>query len=198
MSDLEQRLAEAGGKLVRLGALEFPSGRIVASDPYSADDSTPFERTVTPGKYEIEIGRVNVDPFGWRCLFARLRISDEPATHYELAVAEDGDDGFFVDAGLASFMDEQARDAFYAAMERFDTSHPGANYHRERLLPDMDKTKTAEDETTHGWWAFHQPEGTEVQIAVFTSGLGDNRYETFWGLTKTGNPASLVIDFRVV
>jgi len=85
-----------------------------------------------------------------------------------------------------------------AAMERFDESHPGENYHRERLLPDMDKTKTAHDETTHGWWAFHQPEGSDLQIAVFTSGLGDNRYETFWGLTDAGDPATLVIDFRVV
>jgi hypothetical protein len=203
MTDLEQRLdaaVEAAGELFRLGAFEFPTGRIVVSDPYAADDAAPFERAVAPGKYELEIGRVDTERFGRRSAFARLRFAaDGPATQWELAEAEDGDDGFFVDAGLAAFMDEQARDDFLAAIERYDESHPDGNYHRDRLAPDMDQTSADPDRPdVPGWWAFHRPEGSELQVAVFSSGLGDGRYQTFWGLTDAGDPATLVIDFGVV
>ena len=98
-----------------------------------------------------------------------------PATRYESAETEDRDNGFFVDAGLASRMDERARDAFLAAMERFERdASPGAPALAavSGSVRRHGQTRTAHDETTHGRSGAPPARGSDLQIAAFTSGLG--------------------------
>ncbi len=190
------------GALLHLGSVAFPTGRIVAADPYQARNVSPFGRTVPPGRYELELGQVDMDPFGRRVAFARLSIRPQAeVAGWEVARSGGaggcwGEGTYAVDSGLGSFMDEQSRAEFEATMDRHEAQHPDGNYHRDVLGPDMKRNATTPDRP--GTWAIHTPPGTDAQVAVFRSGLGDGYYRSYWGLGADDGPVALVTDFGLV
>jgi hypothetical protein len=204
MTEIECRLDDAiaaGGELVSLGLLSFPTGEIVASDPYRAADARPFARTVAPGDYALELGRVDTQPFGPRVAFARLRLrTDLAVVRHELATVGSADRGAYpVDSGLGSLMDDRARKDFVSAMERYYDSNPDGNYQGDVLARELKRSSADPDEPDDpGSWAIHRPPGTDSEIAVFASGLGDGAYESFWGLSESGEAVTLVTDFGLV
>jgi hypothetical protein len=201
MTTLEERLdraVSAGGELLEVGTVAFPTGAITASDPYFASSARPFERRVARGAYPLELGRIRMQTLGMRTAFARLRlrpgvevVRNEPAT-----AGPEGWDAYPVDSGLGSFMDDEARVQFLAAMDRFEAATQGANYHRDVLAPDL--AQSAPGPGRPGIWAIHRPPATDVEIAIFRSGLGDGSYTSYWGLDETGEPVTLVTDFDLV
>ncbi len=187
----------AGGSLIRAGTVSFPSGRIIAADPYFATNAQPLQRRVPPGEYPLELGRVDIDPFGWRTAFARLRLRpDVEVTRFEPATSGSGGfDAYPVDSGLGSFMDERARDDFVAAVERYESA-PDRDYHFDVLIPEL--RRSAPEPDLPGVWAIHQPPGAHSQVAVFQAGFGDGAYPSYWGLDAAGEPATLTTDFGLV
>jgi len=204
MTNIERLLDEAvaaEGDLVSLGTLPFPTGEIVASDPYRAADARPFARSVYPGDYLLELGRINMDRFGMRVAFARLRLRPDLAVvrHEPATVGSAGWGTYPVDSGLGSFMDERARNDFLAAMARYYERVPDGNYQRDVLGPELKESSADPNEPDDpGAWTIHRPPETHSQIAVFSSGLGDGAYESFWGLDESGEPVTLVTDFGLV
>jgi hypothetical protein len=44
----------------------------------------------------------------------------------------------------------------------------------------------------------HQVPGSGLQVAIFTTGLGDGWYASWWGLDRDGEVTSLVTDFSLI
>jgi hypothetical protein len=176
-----------------LGDLVLPTGQIVASDPFIADD-LPFTRGVAPGRYPVlvNVARINTD---CRVAYAILRFSGERPVRWEMALypehdpatrGEDEFSGYGVDSGAGCFIDAGA---VRILVER-STMDNGDNQDLGDLM-----AKTYVD--TWSWANYVLDPDTGANVIAFSSGWGDGVYPSFWGLDKTGAPVCLVTDFRV-
>src|SRR5262249_10161696 len=105
--------AFAPDELLRIGTLYMPSGKVVACDPFFCASASAFSRQIAPGEYEIQVRSINTGKWGRRIAFARVIFKKNDRAHtLEKAMMDSGSDGFFVDAGIASYMDELTRAKF--------------------------------------------------------------------------------------
>src|SRR5207249_2201905 len=119
---------------------------------------------------------------------------------YERAVEQlTGATGYSVDSGLGAFMDELARRRFVKAMKDFYEDRPDENYYVERLASSFKQNaENPDDPEDAGAWAMEILPGTNLNVAMFASGVGDGWYESYWGLDDDGNPVSIVTDFGIL
>jgi hypothetical protein len=168
-------------EIVSAGDLHLPSGCLVAADPgLLSADQAPYLVTVSPGSYPVTISRAHLagDEEHVRVAAARVTVADRPAATWEMAL-RDGEDpldlreghlyGVGVDAGLACFLDAEAREG-YAALFGGD-------------LPN-------ELERDHG--GFRMLDGG--RLIVFQSGWGDGAYPTWIGRDGNGEIVCFVTD----
>lgn len=179
-----------------IGVLQVPTGNIVASDPFYVMDADthPFERTVPPGRYPVVAGLADLGPWGERVAFARLKLAETLPVAWELAATALTKDAFrnhySVDAGLGLFADQAAAERFGRAQTRFSATNPSGNYYDEVLAPCFQ---------AHGDnWCDHRPDaGSDLNVIIFASGLGDGLYPSYWGLSATRETVCLVTDFQM-
>lgn len=200
MSDIATAYEKAfasGRKILRIGALHVPSGRLVACDPFFARSTSPFAREVAPGDYEVELSVTDSPEWGPRHAMARVVIaSDGEAPTFEPADRDFADTNWFpVEAGLGSFMDEVAREAFVQRMVAFYQANPKGNYYDDVLASEFKQHADPADTFDEGSWNMHVLPGSSLNVAMFSSGLGDGSYRTFWVLNERGEVTALVIDF---
>ncbi|MGX9290977.1 DUF4241 domain-containing protein [Bacillus sp. A015] len=106
-------------------------------------------------------------------------------------VLEDEFFGYGVNTGMGCFMDAEAA-RYLQAYE--DKRHKEDNdfYLYEEFA------EALEQNYKHTWdWLvtrFHD----KVDIAMFTTGIGDGMYPSFWGLDENGEPTCLVTDFFIM
>ncbi|WP_051810069.1 DUF4241 domain-containing protein [Actinoplanes subtropicus] len=168
-------------EVVPAGDLRLPSGRLVAADPgWLSTDQAPYLATVAPGSYPVTISRAHLagDEQHVRVAAARLTVADRPVTAWEMAL-RDGEDpldlreGYFygvsVDAGMACFLDADARER-YAAL--FDEDVP--------------------DELELDGGGFGMLDGGG--LLAYHSGWGDGAYPTWIGRDKNGEVVCFVTD----
>lgn len=178
--------------VVDAGTVRMPSGRLIATDPGWIDDTVePFETTVEPGDYRVELGvlRFEDDPDHVRVTAARLVVSPDPAVSWELALlpgqdprllGEDQFYGFGVDTGTDCFFDAAARTAFEKILD--------IELDEEGLIDDVMGTKTA---------VVPDPESGATLVA-YSSGWGDGSYPTWIGRTASGEVACFVSDMLIL
>lgn len=158
------------------GILVTPTGRLVVCDPIMGPGRVkPFKRTVEPGKYPVDIAWDGSATCAMRVRFSRRKpVCWEPA----LRVGERSSKNtaeppcFGVDSGMAGVFDSKA--ARIASQDeawshRIDTSHS----------LELD------------------PKSGAGMVWCF-SGHGDGGYPSYWGLDRSGQIASLVLDFLVL
>lgn len=180
----------------RIGNVELPSGRIVASDALVGPDRAALVRTVPAGDYPVTL----YEAFG-RIAAASMRFAEGKPARWELALVPGQDinslkgDLFFgypVDAGLGCYMDA---DTYGLIQERekqarIEKSSSDVNYYDDVLAPEL--------EANNGDYAMHRPiSGKRGNVAIFSSGWGDGFYPVFWGLDAGGRPLVLLTDFGV-
>lgn len=185
---------------ISLGQLSLPSGRIVACDPFFAGVAAPFARSVSPGEYEVHLCRADAGEQGERIALARILFqADRVPSIYEPAVLELANTNrYAVESGLGTFMDELTRQEFVDVMAAYYRDEPSGNYYADRLASEFKESALDPDDPDDaGAWAVHRLPGTQMNIAMFASGLGDGLFESFWGLDAHGEPVLLVTDFRV-
>ena len=177
-------------RVQQLGSLSLPTGKICAVEPFAVHDLVPFTVTVPPGSYvtELAIADSGNDP---RVAFARVKLSNEPPVYWKLAVWPHSkvDDlqpgefvGYAVDGGLGSFMDA-------ATVEELEKL--GENEGFYKALSDAFMT----DGTVKNY-AMLTTERSNV--AVFSTGIGDGVYASYFGFGRSGQPVMLVTDFGMV
>ena len=192
-TDGQRFLTEHGGILpvaVReVGRLVVTSGRIIVCDPSYGSGRTPLERTISPGKYPVVLSSAD-----GRICCAMLRLRKRKVVRWEMAVWPgqstadlEGDDyyGYGVDAGTAAFLDADQD----ARLDQLYEDDRGLFDHRARTR----------DDPFAGEWAervFDEQSGGN--LLAFTSGYGDGRYASYWGLDSKGEPVCLVTDFNML
>jgi hypothetical protein len=177
--------------VVEAGTVQMPSGRLVATDPgWIDDDVEPFEITVAPGDYPVQLGilRFEDDPEHVRVTAAKLVISPDPVASWELALVPGQDPrmlgenefyGFGVDTGTGCFFDAAARAAFEKILD-VDSD--------EGLVDDVMGARTA---------VVADPESGATLVA-YASGWGDGSYPTWIGRTASGEVACFVSDMLIL
>jgi hypothetical protein len=186
------------GDVASIGSLRIPTGKIVACDPYFCSTEPPFGRAVPPGDYEVQLRLVESDDWGLRVALARVVLSPDARTvDVEEAFREStGSNAYLVDSGVGSFMDLRARDAFAEVLEEHYRQNPTGNYYTDVLAAELARNAPAPDQP--GKWVLHELPGADLNVAIFSSGLGDGSYQSFWGLDARGEPTSLVTDFGLL
>lgn len=173
-----------------IGLLKVPTGQLVACDPLMLMEDTPFAQTVSVGEYPVElaIARIGTDE---RIAFARIRMSESPAVRWEMAVFPGQDAkalkeneiyGYGVDSGTGSLMDQRG---YQELLKRMNLKYS------DSLISEMRKVyKPTRD------WAM--VDFGDVNVAIFSSGVGDGMYASYWGLDGQGNVVDLTTDFFLI
>lgn len=191
LSDAE--MAERKITVTPIGALELPTGEIIACDPLiSGTDWPALSRKVKPGRYPVSL----LEAQG-RVAAAILRLQPGVPVRWELATGPGQDVstlkdneifGYPVDAGLGSFMDKSA---MVLMSQQQDKLKADQNYYDDVLA--------AEFAPNQDRFVMHYPvAGNPLNIAMFWSGWGDGFYPSFWGLDAAGEPLLLLTDFGVL
>jgi hypothetical protein len=96
-------------------------------------------------------------------------------------------------------MDEVTRTALTKVLADYHRKFPKGNYYTDVLAGEFKKSAIDPDNPLDlGMWNLHRVPATELNVAMFASGMGDGRYQSWWGLADSGNVVSLVIDFGLV
>jgi hypothetical protein len=201
MTSLAYDDAFATHQLVRLGNLALPTGRVVVCDPYFCAGAEPFARAVAPGSYEVELCIVASPDWGRRVALARIVFDrDTQPARYEEAVKEpSGATGFFVDSGVASYLDLETRDVFANVLADHYRRNPDGNYYLDVLAAEFKRSAFDPDDPFDvGRWNMHDVPGSTLNVAMFSSGLGDGSFRSFWGVNEHDAATSLVTDFGLL
>jgi hypothetical protein len=137
-----ERFGDATMRVVEVGDLVLPTGRIVASDlDYTRSDYAPaYTRAVPPGRYPVQLALLGWpsspanDPFREHVACARVQFQKVPIERWEMALQPGWDPstlppghyfGYGVDGGKGCFVDESAvmrlpddQSAFFEAHKR--------------------------------------------------------------------------------
>lgn len=206
-------LAEIAGKklaLLNMGVASFPSGDVIVRDPlcYLNKTALPFIQTIPPGTYPVTACVVLPDENDCaRYAAVKLTVNENSAVRFEEALVgnekldscdEPGSYfGFNVDAGLATIVDRQTRDAYCRFFDRWYQENPDGNNY-DNYFADL----FAENYRNHpqyqregGDWLNWTIPGTDLHMPIFQSGFGDGCYPTYFGYDEEDNVCCVVIEF---
>ncbi|VTR96275.1 Putative uncharacterized protein OS=Streptomyces pristinaespiralis ATCC 25486 GN=SSDG_04266 PE=4 SV=2: DUF4241 [Gemmata massiliana] len=169
-----------------VGRLVVTSGRIVVCDPNYGSGHEPLARSVPVGTYPVLLSSAND-----RIACAMLRIRDIEPVLWEMAVWPgqnpadlEGDQfyGYGVDAGTGAFLDADQ------------------NQYLDKLADEalFDGTRIPGDPFSGEWAERVLAEKTGGNLIAFSSGYGDGRYPSYWGLDERGDAVCLVTDFGLL
>jgi hypothetical protein len=179
--------------VTEIGTVAFPSGRIVACDPFTLSHDGAFTAEFPKGSFPIDVAIAVLRGGDERVAFARIRFSEQDPVQWEMALTEkqapaDLEPGEFygygVDSGTGGFMDADACDAILEAIGENPAESQAA----------VDKMDVHYRPTRS--WMIHAVAGHEA--AYFSSGFGDGLYSSFIGRDASGGICRLVTDFKVV
>jgi len=175
---------------VPLGKLAVPSGRIVVCDPLILSRPEPLEEAIPVGHYDIVVGVAHdMDFRDQRIAAAILFLGQGRPEQWRLAEIEGeaGGAGYGVDTGIGSIMD------LYGALslaEKLRESDQYGDYLEAAVYENLVPTRS---------WVLMNPESAlDPTCALFTSGIGDGVYASYWGYTADGELACLMTDFRLL
>lgn len=177
-------------KLIPLGELMVPTGKIVAFDP-SYTRYEAFDRSVAAGRYPVWLAMAQFENNHnhVRVAGAKIQFQEAEAIRWEIALlpnSSEADDFYCygVDAGLGCFADELAASAL---MKRTDGSDDYISFinalDQQTVVPQMQCANMILDQDTR------------LNICIFNSGYGDGCYPSYWGIGADGTIVSLATDF---
>lgn len=177
-------------KWTHLGDVFLEHGGVVVCDPLADFYSrNRVQRTFPPGVYPVSVLEVDHPTFGKRYAYAQLVLSEDAVK--KIILARFGlQNAFFVDSGLACFMDILTCNKYI----EFVSQQPkeGWNLYDDLVREHFKANST--DESDGNWANFTIP-GTENNIIMFQSGLGDGMYKAYLAIGKGDRPTRLIIDF---
>ena len=174
-----------------LGELYLPSGRVAACDPFVDPEVVPFARVVPSGRYPVDLAVARFDGDGdERVAAARVRFGVGEPARWEPALIAGGAgdaDGYGVDSARGCLASAEALAVHAARLAEGDE-------HAERIGEAMARSYRH----TREWANVVLDEESGLNLVVFSTGLGDGFYASFWGLDIAGRPACLVTDFGIL
>ncbi|MFD1886050.1 DUF4241 domain-containing protein [Paenibacillus wenxiniae] len=192
-----------------IGELRVTTGKIVADDPYSLIESTPFVQEFPKGAFRVELSIARItDPQADRELaadervaFARIVFSDAPVATWEGAEREFSPEadpnnlyeqarwGFAVDSGTGSYLDARG---YRWLSEQQELDNPEL----AQQLMDAWETAAMDNFRANRSWLMTELD-TGDNMAIFSSGFGNGVYHSYIGYAADGSCAQLITDFNV-
>ena len=177
------------------GELTVTSGRVVACDPLSSPEDGPYARAVPAGTFPVTLGVAHIEDGDRRVAGALVRFAEGAPASWEMALREgeelselDEDEvfGYPVDSGTGCFMDEEmAR----LVAGRADDDEAFA----DAVIDEMERNY----EDTWSWADIELDPDSGANIVAFSTGVGDGRYASYFGLGESGEVVCLVTDFSL-
>lgn len=160
-----------------MGDVTMPSGHVVVADP--------FVQSIA----------------GIRIVGAALTITNAPVVRYVLSQSVGHElAGFGVDAGMCCFADKEAVLTYHTFFKEWYIEHPDGNlyndFFKERFVQSFHQYPSLQRE--EGDFLHWNIPKTTYTIAMFSSGLGDGFYSSFWGYDANDQIAQLVVPFMKV
>ena len=178
------------------GELALPSGVLVACDPYFARDTSPFNVTLTPGRYPVELRVAQFeDPADQRVAAVIVRLREGQPVTFEEARADSwptdplppGDFyGFPVDSATACLASPEALEAFAAALDA------------DPLPGEDDLLMRAMAPSYVPTWSWANVELGGANLIAFSSGFGDGVYPLYWGRDASGDIVCAMCDLQAL
>ena len=194
--------------ILDMGEIEFPTGDILVRDPlvWLNRDEKAYLTSVPRGKYRIETLVVKLEEDHYRYALSRVRFTENvPKIYYEALKGDenlddvDGDSifGFNVDAGLATIVDIETRNAYCDFNDKWCTENPNKNIYDDFFAEVF--AKNAEENPVYqregGDWINFKIPNSELSIPMIQSGFGDGRYPVYFGYDENGKLCDLVLEY---
>lgn len=194
--------------ILDMGEIEFSTGDILVRDPlvWLNRDEKAYLTSVPRGKYRIETLVVKLEEDHYRYALTRVRFTENvPKIYYEALKGDenlddvDGDSifGFNVDAGLATIVDVETRNAYCDFKDKWYTENPNKNIYDDFFAEVF--AKNAEENPVYqregGDWINFKLPNSELSIPMIQSGFGDGRYPVYFGYDKNGELCDLVVEY---
>lgn len=194
--------------ILDMGEIEFPTGDILVRDPlvWLNRDEKAYLTSVPRGKYRIETLVVKLEEDHYRYALSRVRFTENvPKIYYEALKGDenlddvDGDSifGFNVDAGLATIVDVETRNAYCDFKDKWYTENPNKNIYDDFFAEVF--AKNAEENPVYqregGDWINFKIPNSELSIPMIQSGFGDGRYPVYFGYDENGELCDLVVEY---
>lgn len=170
-----------------IGDLNLPTGKIVANDPLAFFEHNSFKIAVPSGSYPVFAHILHFETFGCsdkRVGFAEIKFNDNIPVRFKLAQRDDenGKNDYGVDSGTGGFMDLETDKLRIGEDE--DAWEPMEKQLFENYKNTYCTTNYFIDETHN--------------MILFSSGVGDGGYTSYFGYDKTGNICNLTTNFDVI
>ncbi|MDR1911030.1 MAG: DUF4241 domain-containing protein [Helicobacteraceae bacterium] len=201
----------AGKKMYRLemGTVNFPTGKIIACDPFFLYDcDQPYFTSVPIGTFPLTAAVAEVGEDHYRYAAIKVAFNDNKVAYFVEALCGNEDlesfeegfcFGFNVDAGLGTIIDVKTRGAFLDYIEKLEreSGDPDWDIYFGFAKPEFEKNYKANPKYQiegGDWFNFAIP-NTDLNIPVFASGWGDGRYSVYFGYDSDNNICQVVIQF---
>ena len=194
--------------LLAFGDLDCPTGRLVACDPCTAmENAKPFIQSIPAGCYPLTMAVRVSRNLGCHYVCAKLSVSETKPVRYELGMCGDenlagllkeGDFfGFSVDAGMATLTDEHTQKAFISYWKKREAEEEGVDPYNDLFanLLQASASQYPQYQSADGDWASWTVPGANSRLVVFTSGLGDGVYPTYFGYDANGQVCGVYVPF---
>lgn len=194
--------------ILDMGEIEFPTGDILVRDPlvWLNRDEKAYLTSVPRGKYRIETLVVKLEEDHYRYALSRVRFTENvPNIYYEALKDDenlddvDGDSifGFNVDAGLATIVDVETRNAYCDFKDKWYAENPNKNIYDDFFSEVF--AKNAEENPVYqregGDWINFKIPNSELSIPMIQSGFGDGRYPVYFGYDENGELCDLIVEY---
>ena len=191
-----------------MGEVTFPSGEILVRDPlvWLRRNEKPYLETVPKGTFPLKTLVVKIEEDHYRYVATRVQFTDKlPVVYYEAlignenldSVEEDSYFGFSVDAGLATIVDVETKNAYCDFEEKWYQENPEKN-----IYDDFFEEIFAQNAIEHplyqregGDWINFKIPDTDLTIPMIQSGFGDGNYPVYFGYDKDHQLCDVVIEY---
>lgn len=184
---MQTKIVEKYARKLYFGEISFPTGEIVAQDPYSSAKCSSFVQRVEPGCYPLFIYTVvEKDEFkGVDRLLAYVSVEfkKDKELVYKVAKTCQKDCEFLSNSGFIGFMDKETYDGLQNFLKKQDCGW-------EMILDEMEENYSVN--YSIGEIDFI---GTKANLILFTA--YEDNYIPYWGYNQRGDVCRLVVDLLV-
>ena len=165
--------------------------------------------TVPKGTFPLKTLVVKIEEDHYRYVATRVQFTDKlPVVYYEAltgtenldSVEEDSYFGFSVDAGLATIVDVETKNAYCDFEEKWYQENPEKN-----IYDDFFAEIFAQNAIEHplyqregGDWINFKIPDTDLTIPMIQSGFGDGNYPVYFGYDEDHQLCDVVIEYIYV
>ncbi|EJU24225.1 PF14025 family protein [Peptoanaerobacter stomatis] len=191
-----------------MGEVTFPSGKILVRDPlvWLNRNEKPYLQSVPIGKFKVNTLVVKIEEDHYRYVLSRVKFTEEiPVIYYEAlkgdenldSFEEDSIFGFPVDAGLATIVDVETKNAYCDFVDNWYKKNPDKNIYDDFFAAIFEKNAVENPlyQREGGDWINFRIPNTDLSIPMIQSGFGDGVYPVYFGYDKDNNLCDVVIEY---